>query len=97
MLTKSILARLHAKPGKEEELEAFLASALPMAKEECFMVNLFALKTGSGTYIIFNTFENEVGRDEHLNGKIAKALMEKAPDLLMEAPYLEMVDILGYK
>jgi quinol monooxygenase YgiN len=97
MLTKSVLARLEAKEGKEKELEAFLESALPLAHEECLMVNLFALKIGPKTYGIFNTFEDETGRTEHLNGKIAKALMDNAAELLATPPQLEMVDILGYK
>ena len=97
MVTKSIAAKLVAKPGKEAEVEAFLKSALPLANEEEQTVTWYAIKFSENTFGIFDTFESEEGRDAHLNGKIAAALMAKADELLAEPPKIEKVDILAAK
>lgn len=97
MLNKSIVARLVAKPGKEEEVAAFLASALPLAEEETFMPVWFALRAGIDTFYIFDAFASDEGRNQHLSGRIAAALMAKAPDLLAEPPSIEKADVLAAK
>ena len=93
----AIFARLEAKPGKEEALEQFLKSALPLAQAEADTSLWFALKLGPRTFGIFDTFANDSGRQAHLNGEIAKALFAKADELLSQAPSIEMVDILAAK
>ena len=97
MLNKSIVARLVAKPGKEEEVAAFLAGALPLAEEESFMPVWFALRVGSDVFYIFDAFASDEGRDQHLTGKIASALMAKAGELLAEASAIEKADVLAAK
>jgi quinol monooxygenase YgiN len=97
MAKLALLARLEAKPGKEQELSDFLKSALPLAEQEAGTLSWFALKIGPATYGIFDTFENEDGRQAHLNGPIAKALMEKASELLSAAPVIEQVELLAVK
>ena len=92
-----ILAKVHAKPGKEQEAEDFLKSALPLAQAEQGTVRWFALKIDHSTFGIFDTFETEDARQTHLSGEIAKALMAKAPDLFSEAPEINQVDILASK
>lgn len=93
----AILARLEAKPGKEEALANFLKSALPLAQAEAGTIAWFALKLGSHTFGIFDTFADDNGRQAHLDGEIAKALFAKADELLAQAPTIEMVDILAAK
>ncbi len=93
----ALLARLEAKPGKEQELEDFIKSALPLAQDEPGTVRWYALKLGPGTFGIFDTFESEEGRQAHLNGPIAKALMAKAPELLSVSPSIEQVSLLAVK
>jgi quinol monooxygenase YgiN len=93
----AILARLEAKPGKEKELSDFIKSALPLAEQEPDTVRWYALQIGPSTFGIFDTFESEDGRNAHLGGEIAKALMAKAPELLASDPILEMVDLLAVK
>ena len=93
----AILARLEAKPGKEQEVADFIKSALPLAEQEAGTVKWYALQIGPSTFGIFDTFENEDGRKAHLGGEIAKALMAKAPELLTSDPVLEMVDLLAIK
>ncbi len=97
MVTYALLARMEAKPGKETEVEEFLRSALPLAEEETGTIHWFALRIGSSTFGIFDTFAAEDGREAHLQGKIAEALMAKAPDLFQSTPQIEKVDILTSK
>ncbi len=97
MVKLALLARLEAKAGKEQELADFIKSALVLAQAEQETVSWYALQFGPSSFGIFDTFENEHGRDAHLNGPIAKALMEKAPELLAIAPTIEKVDLLAVK
>jgi quinol monooxygenase YgiN len=96
-VTLSLLARLEAKPGKEGEVEALLRSALALAKEEPKTIHWFALRIGPTTFGIFDTFAEEEGRKAHLEGRIAAALMAKAPELLATPPVIEHVDLIAVK
>ncbi len=82
MVKFALLARVEAKPGKEEDVEQFLKSALPLAEQEKDTISWYALKIGPSTFGIFDTFNDEQGREAHLSGKIAAALMEHAGELL---------------
>ena len=93
----SILARLEAKAGKEKEVLEFLKSALPLAEGEPGTIRWYALQIGPSTFGIFDTFETEQGREAHLNGPIAAALMANASSLLAKDPILEKVDLLAIK
>ncbi len=97
MVRYALLARLEAKPGKEDTVENFLKSALDMAEDEEDTIEWFALKLGPSTFGIFDTFKNEEGREAHLSGKIAAALMEHADDLLATPPVIEKVELLAVK
>ncbi len=97
MVKLALLARLEAKPGKEQEVADFIKSALPLAEAESGTVSWYALQIGPSTFGIFDTFENEEGREAHLGGEIAKALMAKAPGLLAKDPVIEKVDLLAVK
>ena len=92
-----ILATLKAKPGKETEVEEFLKSALPLANQEAGTLVWFALRLGPSTFGIFDAFAGEPGRDAHLSGPIAAALMAKWKDLLAEPPKIEKIDVLAAK
>ena len=97
MVNKGIFVRLVAKPGKEAEVEEFLNSGLPLVNEEPLTITWYAVKFDESTFGIFDTFEADEGRDAHLNGKVAAALMANAADLLLEGPTIEKLDILAYK
>ena len=97
MVKVALLARLEAKPGKEEELAALLKSALPLAENEPATISWFAFRIGSSTFGIFDTFNDEAGRQAHLSGQIAAALMAKAPELLAKPPVIEQLDLLAAK
>jgi quinol monooxygenase YgiN len=88
---------LKAKPGKEAELKEFLTQGAQMAAQEPSTVTWYALDEGGGRFSIFDTFEDEAGRDAHLNGPIAKALMAKAAELLAEPPQINKIALLATK
>jgi quinol monooxygenase YgiN len=93
----ALLALLEAKPGKEQELEAFLKSAQPLAVAEPATTTWYAIKLGSSKFGIFDTFKDEAGRNAHLKGEIAKALFAKADELLAKPPQVEMLEIMASK
>lgn len=97
MLTVSLFVRLEAKPGKEQEVAAFLMQGLQLANQETTTPLWFALRLGPSTFGIFDSFRDEAGRQHHLNGPIAKALMAQAPNLLASPPVIESADVLGVK
>src|ERR1700722_20279576 len=97
MVHVALLARLEAKSGKEDEVAALLTSALPLANAEPGTTVWFALKMGPTTFGIFDAFSDDAGRQAHLAGQIAAALMAKAPELLAQPPTIEPVDILAAK
>lgn len=97
MVKKALRAVLVPKPGKETEVEAFLNSGLALVENEPLTVTWYALKFTNGSYAIFDTFDSDEGRDAHLSGKVAEALMAKADELFAEPPKIEKVDILAAK
>jgi quinol monooxygenase YgiN len=97
MVHVALLARLEAKPGKEDEVAQLLKGALQLANAEPATTVWFALKLGPSTFGIFDAFPDEAGRQAHLAGPIAAALMAKAPDLLAQPPQIERVEVLAAK
>ena len=97
MYKTALFARLEAKPGKESELEKFLEVGLSLANQETTTPIWFALRLGPTSFGIFDAFADESGRQAHLNGPIAKALMARAPELLAKPPAIEQIDVLGAK
>jgi quinol monooxygenase YgiN len=97
MLKVALLVRLEAKPGKESAVADFLAGALPLANQEGTTPVWFALRLGPTTFGIFDAFADNAGRQAHLTGPIAAALMANAPELLSKAPQIEQVDLIAVK
>ncbi|MBU1358700.1 MAG: antibiotic biosynthesis monooxygenase [Gammaproteobacteria bacterium] len=97
MIKFALFARLEAKPGKEAEVQQFLETGLAMAQEEKTTPIWFALRLSPSTFGIFDAFEDDAGRQAHLTGPIAQALMAKAPDLFASPPTIEQIDVLGMK
>jgi quinol monooxygenase YgiN len=97
MVKVALSVRLVAKPGKEEEVAAFLSGALPLAQAEADTPAWFALRFSKSEFGIFDAFPSEAGRKAHLNGPIAAALMAKAGELLSQPPKIEPVDLLAAK
>ena len=97
MAAKAIWVMLKAKPGKEKDVEAFLSQGASMANDEPQTVTWYGVQMGPGVYGVFDTFDDEAGRDAHLGGEIAKALMAKAPELFSNELRIEKMDILAEK
>jgi quinol monooxygenase YgiN len=97
MVKVALFVRLEAKPGKEKEVESFLLGGLPLVMEEPATTAWFGIRMGPTTFGIFDAFPDEKGRQAHLTGKVAAALMAKAGDLLSTPPSIEKVDILAAK
>jgi quinol monooxygenase YgiN len=97
MIQCALFARLEAKPGQEAEVEKFLHAALDMARDERTTPIWFALRLSPTTFGIFDAFPDEQGRQAHLNGPIAQALMARAGELFSVPPSIEMIEVLGLK
>jgi quinol monooxygenase YgiN len=97
MIKYALFARFEAKPGKEAAVAEFLQQGLALSKDEPLTRHWFALKLSDRVFGVFDTFESEDGRQAHLTGKIAQALMANAPELFTGAPTIERIDILGAK
>lgn len=91
-----LLVRIEALPGKEDEVAAFLASALPLAVGEPDTIAWFAIRIGPSTFGVFDVFPGEDGREAHLAGQIAAALIGSV-GTLVEEPTIEKVDVLAAK
>lgn len=88
---------LEAKPGKEQAVADFLKSALPLVQAEAGTVAWFAIQSGPSSFAIFDAFPDESGRNAHLNGKVAAALMAKADELFAKPPQINKLDLLATK
>jgi len=94
---KALLVTMDAKPGKEAEVAEFLKGALPLVEAEPDTVAWFGIQLGRSTFGIFDAFPDDSGRQAHLAGKVAAALMEQAPELFSSAPTITEVDVLASK
>lgn len=94
---KALLARLEAKPGQEVAVQDLLTGAVALANAEARTTVWFALKLGPSTFGVFDAFADEEGRQAHLKGPIAQALVDNAPALLARPPQIDPVDVLAAK
>jgi quinol monooxygenase YgiN len=97
MVKVALFVRLEAKPGKEKDVENFLLSGLPIVQAEPATTAWFGIRLGPSTFGIFDAFPDEAGRQAHLTGRVAAALMAKADELLAKPPSIEKVDVLAAK
>ena len=97
MIKVALFVRLEAKPDKAAAVEAFLKGGLAIVEEEPATVAWFAIRLAPSTFAIFDAFPDEAGRQAHLSGRVAAALMAKAPELLATPPIIERADVLASK
>jgi len=90
---------LEAKPGKENEVADFLQSAVPLVEAEPGTITWYAIQEGPSSFAIFDTFDDEAGRDAHLNGEVAAGLMEKIVegDMFAKTPEIHKLNIIAVK
>ena len=97
MVTTGLIVRLTAKAGKAEELAAFLRDALPLVRDEPDTIAWLAVGIGGASFAIVDAFPADQGRQAHLDGPVAAALLERAGELLEAQPEIEYVDVLAAK
>ena len=97
MAKVALFVRLEAKPGKEAEVAQFLRDGLSIVQTEPGTIAWFALQLGPSTFGIFDAFPDESGRQAHLAGRVAAALMARASELLSTPPSIDKVDVLASK
>lgn len=97
MIKLALFARFEAKPGKQAAVEEFLQTGLALAKQEATTPIWFALKLSDTVYGVFDAFETEAARQNHLSGPIAQALMAKSDELFVRQPAIEAIEVLGLK
>ncbi|MGY5007354.1 putative quinol monooxygenase [Streptomyces sp. 900105755] len=88
---------VEAKPGKEEEVADFLRRGLDLVQEEPDTVAWFAVRLSATAFAIFDAFPTDSARQTHLNGRLGKALMERAGELFAQPPSIERLDVLAHK
>jgi quinol monooxygenase YgiN len=97
MTSVSLYVELKAKTGKEEEVAAFLVSAQSLVAAEAGTAAWFAVRYDNDTFAIFDAFDSEAGREAHLIGQVAAALMARADELLAAAPQIRKADVIADK
>ncbi|HVI29976.1 MAG TPA: antibiotic biosynthesis monooxygenase [Hansschlegelia sp.] len=97
MVRFALLVTMEAKPGKEADVEAFLKSGQPIVQNEPGTIAWFGVRMGPATFGIFDVFADEAGRQAHLSGLVAAALMERSPELFASPPKIEKLDVLAAK
>jgi quinol monooxygenase YgiN len=97
VVTTGLIVRLEAKAGKEEELAEFLQGALPLVEAEPRTIAWFAVRAGASSFAIVDVFPDQEGRQAHLEGAVAAALIGRADELLAQAPEIQQVDVLAAK
>lgn len=97
MVKVGLFVQLQVKPGKEEEAEALLRGGLAVVEQEPATTAWFAIRMGPSTFGIFDAFPDEAGRQAHLAGRLAAALMATAPELLAQPPNIKKIDVLAAK
>ena len=96
-MTVGLLVRLEAKRGKEDDVAQLLRDGLSLVLEEPATPAWFAIRIGPASFGIFDAFPDEEGRQAHLAGRLAAALVGRAAELLAQPPSIEQVDVLAEK
>ncbi|HSP94432.1 MAG TPA: antibiotic biosynthesis monooxygenase [Thermoanaerobaculia bacterium] len=97
MVKVALFVRLEAKAGREAEVESFLKSGLALVEQEPATTAWFGIRLGPSTFGIFDAFPDEAGRQVHLTGRVAAALLAKASELFARPPVIEKADVLASK
>jgi quinol monooxygenase YgiN len=96
-VTKGLWVPLEAKPGREEDVASFLESATPLVEEEPGTTAWFAVRLGNSQFAIFDVFPDDAGRQAHLSGRVAEALMAQADELFARPPDIQQADVIASK
>jgi quinol monooxygenase YgiN len=95
-VSKALLVRLEALPGKEDDVVDFLQRGLSIVQDEPGTVRWFAVRFGPSSFGIFDAFPDDDGRQAHLSGGVGKAIGENVGVLFGE-PTIEHLDVVAEK
>lgn len=96
-VTKGLWVPLEAKPGREEDVVRFLEGGRSLVEEEPETTAWFAVRLGDSQFAIFDVFPDDAGRQAHLSGRVAEALIAQADELLAGPPDIQHVDVVASK
>lgn len=97
MVTVGLWVPLEAKPDKVHAVRQFLEGGRALVNDEPATTAWFAVQVGPTSFAIFDVFPDDTGRQAHLAGKVAAALMAQAPDLFATSPQINQVDVIAEK
>jgi quinol monooxygenase YgiN len=97
MVTVGLWVPLEAKPDRVDAVRQFLEGGRAIVNEEPATTAWFAVQLGPTSFAIFDVFPDDAGRQAHLAGKVAAALMAQAPDLFATPPEIKQVDVIAEK
>ena len=97
MVTVGLWVGFKAKPGKEDDVASFLEGGLVAVQAEPATTAWFAVRLGPSEFAIFDVFPDDPGREAHLNGRVAEAVMARADELFSEPPDIRPVDVIAAK
>ena len=95
-VSKAVLVRLEARPGREDDVRDFLRQGLSIVEGEPKTVRWFGVQFGPSSFGIFDAFPDDDGRQTHLSGEVAKAIEENTGELF-ESPMIEQLDVVAEK
>ncbi|MGN2363961.1 putative quinol monooxygenase [Streptomyces luridiscabiei] len=95
-VSKAVLVRLEALPGKEDDVRGFLNQGLSIVEGEPGTVRWFGIQFGPSSFGIFDAFPDDDGRQTHLSGAVAQALSERTGEFF-EEPTIELIDVVVEK
>jgi hypothetical protein len=96
-VTKGLWVPLEARPGKEADVASFLENGRSIVEDEPDTTAWFAVKLSDSQFAIFDVFPDDSGRQAHLSGRVAAALMAQADELLARPPDIQEVDVIASK
>jgi quinol monooxygenase YgiN len=96
-VTKGLWVPLEARPGKEADVLRFLEGGCSLVEDEPDTTAWFAVRLGESQFAIFDVFPDESGRQAHLSGRVAEALIAQADELLARPPDIQHVDVIASK
>jgi quinol monooxygenase YgiN len=93
-VTKGLVLRFKAKPGKEAEVAQLLRDCQPLADKEAGTLAWFANQYDESHFGTFAAFADNGGRFSHLTGQIPRDLGLVGLSLLGGMPEVYMVDVM---
>ena len=95
----ALLVELKARSGKEAEVETFLKKEASLVRGEPGTLSWHAAKVEgeTGVYRVFDTFDDEAGREAHLKGEAGQELVDKAEELFAVAPKVHRLLVVAEK